>query len=307
MTERRSSREEGRANETTKRRGGTLRQGRSWTRRYIPPLHQAWQPPNPPTNAATDCAQPGAATHLRSDMCLLPVPRTRHSKRTPGRDESTMDPNSSSLVPVPRPSPFASHPQEVGQKKKKVAGQPVSNSAPAKCFQSACFMAAGQCHEPTVSPFSVVAGDRRIELDRGGAWVGNETDQVFEAPRAGPLDRRPIGLCRAVEPHGPGRSVCLCLSGNQPEPSMSTSSFQIDMCKCSPMVRPDGRDHILWPRGAGLLLSMGSTAIKEKNSNSQQSTWTKSDPPASTPSWTWYLTPNIPNPLHPIPGPLVKW
>lgn len=119
MTERRSSREEGRANETTKRRGGTLRQGRSWTRRYIPPLHQAWQPPNPPTNAATDCAQPGAATHLRSDMCLLPVPRTRHSKRTPGRDESTMDPNSSSLVPVPRPSPFASHPQEVGQKKKR--------------------------------------------------------------------------------------------------------------------------------------------------------------------------------------------
>lgn len=135
--------------------GGGPRQGRSWTRRYIPPF-----PPHPPPSPGmasqptdTDCAQPGAVTHLPSDMCLLACSQYKTFTQEP-LDETSRQPQQ--FVPVPRPSPFASHPQEAGKKVNRLASH---DSAPAKCFQSACFIAAGQCHEPTVSPFF---GGRRL-------------------------------------------------------------------------------------------------------------------------------------------------
>lgn len=236
MTERRSSREEGRANETNKRRG-TLRQGRSWTRRYIPPRPPFTRHGNPPTHRQTQRptvlsqGQPPTSA-VTCVFCLFPgqdIPKEPLDE-TSRRWTPTVRPSSPSPVPA-RLRPILKR----RAKKKKVTGQPVSNSAPAKCFQSACFMAAGQCHEPTVFPFSVVAGDRRIELDRGGAWVGNETDQVFEGrPVQDPLIAVPLACAGLLSRTGQGG---LSVSEWQPTRTLDVDIFFSDR---HVQVQPDG-------------------------------------------------------------------
>lgn len=64
------------------------------------PLHRAWQP-NPPTNAAPTVLIQGQPP-TSSDMCLLPVPRTRHSPKNPWTRR--VDDGPQQFVPVPRPS-----------------------------------------------------------------------------------------------------------------------------------------------------------------------------------------------------------
>jgi len=224
MAERRSSRGEGRANETNKRGGNT-----STGKRLVKTIYSPQPPsspftghgkPNPPTSAATVLrqGQSTSAAPCASFACsqVKTFPKNPWTRLVDGRPQQ--------FVPRPRPSPFASHPQEVELKKGESASRPTSQnpaSAVAKrMFPVGVFHGCRPMPRAGGPPF-VGAGDRQMELDRSGAWVGNETDQVFERPRAEPLDRRLIGLLwkmappfspvvleGAAEPHGPWRSLC---------------------------------------------------------------------------------------------------